>query len=288
MPRGRGDRHAVDAALLARVRGGTTGAAGSRAGRYDGRVTSDDSISVEAASGDACAGEAPRANSSSGAEASSQGEGEMSGCGGRVACGVLMTVVALLYLCVWMLLWRYDLGEEALRGRARFIGAPIMFLLGWVPLVLRLLAWPLRFVFSLRAPDVGWGSVGWFAALTVPFLVTALVVGGVAWRGYSYAAPALADSRSGPVRYESVSCAGMYRAVKHTNDDAGDIEYVSMTLTSPDGLDLPVRVASAEFDRRLRAHDEPYVSLDELCRTPGTLTSAEVYPRTGILASLGA
>ena len=126
------------------------------------------------------------------------------------------------------------------------------------------------------------------AALTVPFLVTAFVVGGVAWRGYSYAAPALADSRSGPVRYESVSCAGMYRAVKHTNDDAGDIEYVSMALTSPDGLDLPVRVASAEFERRLRAHDEPYVSLDELCRTPGTLTSAEVYPRTGILASLGA
>lgn len=267
---------------------GAKDAAGSRDARYDWRVTSDDSVSVEATSGDACAGEVPRANSSSGAAGSSQGEGEMSGCGGRVACGVLMTVVALLYLCVWMLLWRYDLGEEALRGRARFIGAPIIFLLGWVPLVLRILAWPLRFVFSLRAPDVGWGSVGWFAALTVPFLVTALVVGGVAWRGYSYAAPALADSRSGPVRYESVSCDGMFRAVKHTNDDAGDIEYVFMTLTSPDGLDLPVRVASAEFDRRLRAHDEPYVSLDELCRTPGTLTSAEVYPRTGILASLGA
>ena len=198
----------------------------------------------------------------------------MSGCGGSVAFGVLMTVVALLYLCVWMLLWRYDLGEAALRGRARFVGAPIIFLLGWSPLVLRTLAWPFRFVFSLRAADVGWGSVGWFAALTVPFLVTALVTGGVAWRGYSYAAPALADSRSGPVRYESVSCDGMYRAVKHTNDDAGDIEYVSMTLTSPDGLDLPVRVASAEFDRGLRAHDEPYVSLDERRGLP-----AHGYPR---------
>ena len=67
-------------------------------------MTIDESASVEAASGDACAGEAPRASSSSGAAGSSQGE--MSGCGGRVAFGVLMTVVALLYLCVWMVLGR--------------------------------------------------------------------------------------------------------------------------------------------------------------------------------------
>ena len=144
-------------------------------------------------------------------------------------------------------------------------------------------AWPFRFVLSLRAADVGSGSVGWFAALTVPFLVTALVTGGVAWRGYSYAAPALADSRSGPVRYESVSCDGMYRAIKHTNDDAGDIEYVSMTLTSPDGLDLPVRVASAEFDRGLRAHDEPYVTVMDACRAEGTTIGISVYQHTGIV-----
>ena len=97
----------------------------------------------------------------------------------------------------------------------------------------------------------------------------------------------LADSRSGPVRYESVSCDGMYRAVKHTNDDAGDIEYVSMTLTSPDGLDLPVRVASAEFDRRLA----PTTSLCVPRRAVSNARHAHErrgLPRTGILASLGA
>ena len=61
-----------------------------------------------------------------------------------------MTVVVVAYVCVWVLAWKQDLGAVALDGRVRFMWVPIIFLIGWVPLFLRSLEWPVVFIRECR------------------------------------------------------------------------------------------------------------------------------------------